>query len=334
MQISTPGVIGLTGLAAAKLLQLETAATYHTSVPEYVENYTRDITLEDLAWKYMIVFYHAVDEVLVPSRFIAKLLHKRGLRNRKLLILDRWVDCVRFTPEKRTPGYWKGRGVVNEDQVVKFVYVGRVGVEKNLALLADAFRALCAKRSDAHLMIVGDGPYREELERRLSGLPVTWTGFVEGDELPRAIASCDVKLFPSTTDTWGNAPLEAQACGLPVIVSEIGGPRELMRPNETGLKVTGRDVDGLVHAMETLMDAGTRERMGQAARQFCLDNRVDEPFMAVFDSDTYRRRVAEAQAKADAEKTQRPVSTQVLDLTAASFEALVGGDDDSTGALA
>lgn len=335
MQISTPGIIGLTGLAAAKLLQLETAATYHTSVPEYVENYTRDITLEDLAWKYMIVFYHAVDEVLVPSRFIAKLLHKRGLRNRKLLILDRWVDCVRFTPEKRTPNFWASRGVANEHELVKFVYVGRVGVEKNLVLLADAFRALCAKHRNAHLMIVGDGPFREELEKKLIGLPVTWTGFVEGDELPRAIASCDVKLFPSTTDTWGNAPLEAQACGLPVIVSEIGGPRELMRDGVTGLKVTGRDVDGLVAAMETLMDRETRERMGQAARAFCLENRIEEPFMAVFDSDTYRRRVAEAQAKADATHTSRvPVSTQVLDLTAASFEALVGGDDDSTGALA
>jgi hypothetical protein len=92
MQISTPGTIGLAGLLAAKLLQIETSSTYHTSFPEYVENYTRDISLEALTWKYMILFYHSVDEVVVPSKFIARLLHERGLRNRKLLILDRWVD--------------------------------------------------------------------------------------------------------------------------------------------------------------------------------------------------------------------------------------------------
>src|SRR5262249_5318864 len=83
-QISTPGTIGVAGLLAAKTLQIETSSTYHTSFPEYVENYTRDISLEALAWKYMIFFYHSVDEVVVPSKFIARLLHKRGLRNRKL----------------------------------------------------------------------------------------------------------------------------------------------------------------------------------------------------------------------------------------------------------
>src|SRR6202012_5539615 len=140
MQISTPGIIGLSGLLAAKTLQIETAATYHTSFPEYVENYTRDISLEALAWKYMIPFYHAVDEVLVPSKFVARLLHKRGLRNRKLLILDRWVDVNRFSPDKRTPGFWRPYGIENEDALVKFIYVGRVGVEKNLVQLAEAYR--------------------------------------------------------------------------------------------------------------------------------------------------------------------------------------------------
>jgi hypothetical protein len=66
MQISTPGTIGLSGLLAAKTLQIQTAATYHTNIPEYVENYTRDVSLEALAWKYMLLFYHAVDEVVVP----------------------------------------------------------------------------------------------------------------------------------------------------------------------------------------------------------------------------------------------------------------------------
>jgi glycosyltransferase involved in cell wall biosynthesis len=289
MQISTPGTMGLCGLLAAKTLQMETASTYHTAIPEYVEHYTRDITLEALAWRYLIEFYFQVDEVLVPSRFVARLLHKRGLRNQRLLTLDRWVDVERFHPSRRVEGYWDPY-LPRSSDFVKFVYVGRLGVEKNLDVLAQAYRLLRKERPEAHLIIIGDGPYRAQLETLLSGLPVTFTGFLQGDELARAIASADAKVFPSTTDTWGNAPLEAQASGLPVVVSDIGGPAELMRDGVTGFCVRGRDPRALHDAMQTLMDPTTREQMGRAARRFAEANRVDEPYMAIFDSAEYRRR--------------------------------------------
>jgi glycosyltransferase involved in cell wall biosynthesis len=320
VQVSTPGLTGLSGLAAAKVLQIDTAATYHTSLPEYVEHYTRDVALEGLAWRYMLVFYHMVDEVLVPSRCIAKLLHQRGLRNRKLLILDRWVDVDRFRPALRRAGRFESLGMQDDPGVVRFVYVGRIGLEKNLALLAESFRALAVVRDNVQLVVIGDGPFREELQRLLAGLPVLFTGFLHGDDLPSAIASCDVKLFPSTTDTWGNAPLEAQACGLPVIVSAVGGPHELMEPDVTGIMVSGRDAGELTTAMDRLMDPELRARMGRAARAFCEANRVDEPFTAVFDSDAYRRRVAEAKAQRAPASGRAPITTQVFDLTEPIFE--------------
>jgi glycosyltransferase involved in cell wall biosynthesis len=290
VQISTPGPIGAMGLLAAKLLGLETASTYHTNFPEYVEEYTRDVSLEALAWKYMILFYHSVDEVVVPSRFIAQLLHKRGLRNRKLLVLDRWVDLERFDPRHRTPGFWSRFGLADEDARVKFIYVGRLGAEKNLDVLAEAFRALHADHPDAHLLIVGDGPYRERLAALLEGLPVTFTGYLTGGDLSRALASADAKLFPSTTDTWGNAPLEAQASGVPVVVSDRGGPQELMEHGVTGFRVTGGDPKALLAAMRQLMDRGVRTRMGHAARGFALANDVREPYSAILDTETYRQR--------------------------------------------
>ena len=290
VQVSTPGPVGVLGLMAAKILGLETSSTYHTSLPEYVEEYTRDVTLEALAWKYMILFYHSVDEVVVPSRFIAQLLHKRGLRNRKLLVLDRWVDLERFHPRHRTPGFWSRFGLVDEDARVKFIYVGRLGAEKNLGLLAEAYRALYAEQPTAHLLIVGDGPYRERLEQMLAGVPSTFTGYLKGDELARALASADVKLFPSTTDTWGNAPLEAQASGLPVVVSDKGGPQELMEHERTGFRVAGGDVQELLSAMQRLMDADLRACMGREARRFTEENDVRAPFSAILDSESYRRR--------------------------------------------
>ena len=290
MHISTPGPIGVMSLLAAKLLGLETASTYHTNFPEYVEEYTRDVSLEAFAWKYMILFYHSVDEVVVPSRFIAQLLHKRGLRNRKLLVLDRWVDLERFDPRHCTPGFWSRFGLDDEDARVKFIYVGRLGAEKNLDVLAEAFRALHAVHADAHLLIVGDGPYRERLAALLDGLPVTFTGFLSGADLSRALASADAKLFPSTTDTWGNAPLEAQASGLPVVVSDRGGPQELMEHGVTGFRVAGGDAKALLAAMRQLMDRETRARMGHEARKFAIAGDVREPYSAILDTETYRRR--------------------------------------------
>ncbi|MBL8840824.1 MAG: glycosyltransferase [Planctomycetes bacterium] len=290
MQISTPGAVGVAGLAAAKLLQIETSSTYHTCFPEYVENYTNDISLEALAWRCMILFYHAVDEVVVPSKFVARLLHERGLRKKKLLVLDRWVDPERFHPRFRTPGFWRERGVADEESVVKFLYVGRLGVEKNLDLLADAFRAFCRADRAVHLLFVGDGPHRAALERKLAGLPVTFVGFLQGETLARAIASADVKVFPSTTDTWGNAPLEAQASGLPVIVTDRGGPQELMVDGETGLRVPGRDPHALLQAMTLLLDPERRARMGRAARAYVEANVVERPFSAILDPEAHRRR--------------------------------------------
>ncbi len=288
MQISTPGTLGLAGLFVAKVLQIETASTYHTSFPEYVESYTHDITLEAVAWRYMILFYHLVDEVIVPSKYIARLLHKRGLRKRKLLILDRWVDVNRFHPTHRRPGYWARFGLADEDRVVKFIYVGRLGVEKNLRLVAAAFRQVHAANPDVHFILVGDGPFRRELEGLFRGLPATFTGFLDGADLAHALASADVKVFPSTTDTWGNAPLEAQASGLPVIVSNVGGPCELMEDGRTGLVVSGRDVAGLATAMTSLLDPELRRRMGAAARAFTERNQVPHPFTAILDANAYR----------------------------------------------
>ena len=335
MQISTPGVVGLAGLMAAKLLQMETAATYHTSIPEYVENYTKDVSLEAMAWKYMILFYHAVDEMLVPSQFVARLLHKRGLRNRKLLILDRWVDVDRFHPSKRVASYWERFGIGGD--AIKFVYVGRVAIEKNLHLMAQAYRNLRETRKDAHLIIIGDGPYRATLEKQLQGLPVTFTGYLHGEELATALASCDVKVFPSTTDTWGNAPLEAQACGLPVVVTDIGGPAELMHDGVTGVMVRGHDVRSLQYAMLQLMDGDERSSMGLAARRFAEANRVDEPFTAVLDSEAYRRQLRKKKKLAEqntiaAEMTEREFWRSRAGATAAPLFTLAANEGVATGA--
>ena len=76
-----------------------------------------------------------------------------------------------------------------------------------------------------------------------------FTGFLTGEELATLYASSDVFVFPSTTDTFGNVVLEAQASGLPVIVSDEGGPKELMIHNETGYVIKANDKSALVNTL-------------------------------------------------------------------------------------
>jgi glycosyltransferase involved in cell wall biosynthesis len=266
IHVSTPGTVGLLGLLTAKLMDIPAAGTYHTDIPQYVRDLTNDEILEKAAWNYMIWFYGQLGEVMVPSASTRRQLVEQGLPEERTRPLPRWVDVEAYTPAKRDCDYWRGYGA---DDEVKLLYVGRVSREKNLELLADAFRRVIDCGGRARLVIVGDGPYRVEMERRLDGCPVLFTGYLEGEPLQACYASADAFVFPSTTDTFGNVVLEAQASGLPVIVSDEGGPHELMIDGETGLVVRDIDESGLTDAILALLrDPALVRRMGSSARSF------------------------------------------------------------------
>lgn len=262
---STPGPVGLAGVLAGKLLGLRTAGIYHTDFPQYVRVLTEDEAMGALTGKYMEWFYGLVDTVFVPSEAYRLLLLDRGLPAEKLRLMPRGIDCAGFSPEKRDPRFWEMFGA---NGGVRFLYVGRVSKEKNLAVLAEAWARLRAEFPAATLALVGDGPWLAEMRRRLAGQGAIFTGFLSGEALARAYASSDAFVFPSTTDTFGNVVLEAQASGLPAIVTDVGGPRELVRDGETGLVVPGQDAAALHAAMRRLaVDAALRREMGDAARR-------------------------------------------------------------------
>jgi glycosyltransferase involved in cell wall biosynthesis len=161
----------------------------------------------------------------------------------------------------------------------KLLYVGRVSKEKNLPLLVHAFRGLQETVNDVGLVIVGDGPYREEMQKALEGTPSLFTGYLEGESLSSVYASCDLFVFPSTTDTFGNVVLEAQASGLPVVVTDRGGPQETMVEGDTGVVVQGNDAVSLLITLKDLLSQPvTLKTMGQAARQYAERRSFDAAF--------------------------------------------------------
>lgn len=266
IHVSTPGTLGLLAIFIAKLMDIPISSTYHTNFPQYLMSLTNDVFLENLSWKYIIWFYNQTEEVLVPSKSTQNQIIEKGLSREKVKPLLRWVDTETFSPKKRNPRIWEK---YNLDGEVKLLYVGRISKEKNLELLADAFIALIKSGFHSYLIFAGDGPYRRDLESKLAGLPVQFTGFLTGEELTTLYASSDVFVFPSATDTFGNVVLEAQASGLPVIVSDEGGPKELMIPDETGYVIKANDKSALVSTMMLFIkDREKMKTMGERARQF------------------------------------------------------------------
>ncbi|MDO9632374.1 MAG: glycosyltransferase, partial [Humidesulfovibrio sp.] len=257
---ATPGPMGLAGLAIARILKIPVYGTYHTAFPQYVRLFTEDTSMEDAAWRYMRWFYGQMDAIYAPSRSTAQELAAHGINEGKIVVHPRGVDAERFQPGHRN-GFFDTLGIARN---FKLLYVGRVSREKGLNVLAEAFRTIHAHRPDIRLVIVGDGPYLDEMRAQLAGLPVVFTGYLKGSALAEAYAGAELFVFPSATDTFGNVVLEAQASGLPVVVTSSGGPREAMVPGRTGLVVPPGDAKAL--ALAVLELALDRDRLGSMGR--------------------------------------------------------------------
>jgi glycosyltransferase involved in cell wall biosynthesis len=266
--ISTPGPVGLTALLAGKMLNLQTSGIYHTDFPQYIGILTDDSFLESVAWRYMHWFYGQLDTVYVNSEEYRQSWIKHGLNPERLKILPRGLDTELFHPARREPAFFEKFGAHNGE--VRLLYVGRISREKDLDVLGAAYRRLRDEGLPVQLFIVGHGPYSEAFEKSLP--EAFFTGYLKGTELATAYASADIFVFPSTTDTFGNVILEAQACGLPVVVSDSGGPKELVEDNANGLITKSHDVEDFAHAIQALvMDPALRERMGKSARNSVTD---------------------------------------------------------------
>ncbi len=252
LYISTPGPLGVAALAIGKLLGIPTVAIYHTDFPRHINQIVQDARIGEFAVSAMSWFYGSVDRILVPSRFYIDDLVSMGVPEEKMTIFPRGTDSDRFSPVWHNSSTLLKYG--GRQETVKLLYVGRISIEKDLDVLAEAFLRLRETRDDLELYIAGNGPYLPELRRMLEGSGAYFCEALSGEELYRVYASSDIFVFPSTTDTFGNSVLEAQSSGLPAIVTNLGGPQEIIIPGRSGLVYSGRDVEDLMEAIVSLAD--------------------------------------------------------------------------------
>jgi glycosyltransferase involved in cell wall biosynthesis len=185
--------------------------------------------------------------------------------------MPRGVDAELFHPAKRN------RNPEDRDLVLGFV--GRLSVEKNVALLAQVQEELERMGvTNFRFLIVGHGGLQDWLRERLPR--AEFTGVLKGEALAEAYASMDLFVFPSHTDTFGNVVLEALASGVPAIVTPDGGPRTIVHDGVTGRVVSDADFASAVAAV--LADPARHAQMRHAARSYALTASWDSVFEGLY----------------------------------------------------
>jgi glycosyltransferase involved in cell wall biosynthesis len=283
IHITGPSEVGMLGAGLAHHLKLPLAASWHTNVHEYLarrstwflrllperQSAATGHKIEDLTMAAAGRFYSLAKVLFAPNPELCRLLERST--GRACHLMPRGVDAELFHPAKRR------RDPEDRDQLLGFV--GRLSVEKNVALLAQVQEELeRTGHKSFRFLIVGHGAEEGWLRERLPR--AEFTGVLRGEALSTAYANMDLFVFPSHTDTFGNVVLEALASGVPAIVTPDGGPPTIVRDGETGRIVPDADFAAAVAGV--LGDPAKHAAMRLAARKYALTMSWDSVFDGVY----------------------------------------------------
>ncbi|HXH70048.1 MAG TPA: glycosyltransferase [Pyrinomonadaceae bacterium] len=285
-----PDVLHITGLNDVSIvgaylgwkMQLPILGSWHTNLHEFAAHRLAKMfrfmpdsavsTVTNFAERKIldgsVLYYKMPKVVLAPNQELVDLLGKGT--NRKAFLMTRGVDTEIFSPTKRT---------VN-DGVFRFGFVGRLRAEKNVRMLVDLEKELIsAGKTNFKFLIVGEGNERKFLEKNLKQVEIT--GFLDGEKLSEAYANMDVFVFPSETDAFGNVVQEANASGVPSIVTGQGGPKFIVRHNETGF-IAENFNDFVKFSLELMNNPERLATMKRASREFAMSRSWDTVFESVY----------------------------------------------------
>ncbi|WP_416886250.1 glycosyltransferase family 4 protein [Marinospirillum sp.] len=230
LYIATQGPLGLSALRYAQRHNLPVVAGYHTHFADYLPAYRLGF-LQGSALRYLRWFHNQAQCTLAPTEAQCQALTDQGFE--RVQCLGRGVDTQLFHPYQRSWMLRQRLGLGAQQLLVG--YVGRLAAEKNMLLLLRAFSEIQQVRPDARLVLIGDGPFRSEIQQRCP--QAICVGWQQGIELARFYASLDLMLFPSLTDTYGNVVAEAMASGIPVLAFDRAAAQKLIQNRVNGWSV-------------------------------------------------------------------------------------------------
>ena len=280
IHITGPSELGIFGAYFAWKLKVPLVASWHTNVHEYAARRMGWLTrpmgtvgsrIESAVESVLLTatsrFYGMAKVLYAPNPELCALLASKT--GRPVHLMQRGVETGSFAPQQRTREACDGR--------IVFGYVGRLSVEKNVALLPRVDKALRARGIVAEWMIVGHGAEDEMLRRGLPGAKLV--GVLRGEALSEAYANMDVLVFPSHTDTFGNVVLEALASGVPAVVTPDGGPASIVQDGVTGRVAKDEEFSAEIAEMLALPESFRAMRV--AARRYAMQCSWDAVFERV-----------------------------------------------------
>ena len=243
VHVASPDIVSHRAISWARARGIPIVASVHTRFETYL-GYYRLEWLEPAVRGILRRFYGRCDALVAPAESTAAILRAQRM-NRDISIWTRGIDREQFNPDRRSANFRAARGIAAGDVVVAFL--GRLVLEKGLDVFADAVDAAAAKGAKLKLLVIGEGPARAWFAERLPG--AIFTGELTGTELAVALASADVFLNPSITESFGNVTLEAMASALPVVAAAASGATNLVRDGKTGTLVTPGAIDEFAAAL-------------------------------------------------------------------------------------
>jgi len=276
VHVAAPDIVAHRAVTWARKRGTPVVSSVHTRFDTYLQYYGLQY-LEPTARAIMRRYYRRCDAIVVPAESTAAILRAQRMSN-DISLWARGVDREQFNPGRRSLKWRRARGIGDEEMVVAFL--GRLVLEKGLDVFAGAVESARTKGVPLKVLAIGDGPARGYFEERLPD--AIFTGQLTGEELAVALASADVFLNPSITETFGNVTLEAMACGLPVIAAAASGARSLVQNGVTGRLSRPGNIGAFATALADYQrDPDLRHRHGEAGLAFAKTKDWDEINAAV-----------------------------------------------------
>ena len=276
VHVAAPDIVAHRAVSWARKRGVPVISSVHTRFDTYLQYYGLQF-LEPTVRAVIRRYYRRCDAIVVPAESTAAILRAQRM-NKDISLWARGVDREQFNPGRRSLEWRRGHGVGDDEMVVAFL--GRLVLEKGLDVFADAIDAARAKGVPLKVLAIGAGPARGFFEERLPD--AIFTGQLTGNDLAVALASADVFLNPSITETFGNVTLEAMASGLPVMAAAASGTTSLVQDNVTGRLAEPGDIDAMANELADYQrNPELRLKHGAAGLEFAKTMDWDEINAAV-----------------------------------------------------
>lgn len=270
VHIHTPFSLGVSGVGAARHLNLPAIGTFHSLLSEYnhyISGFS-GLLLREFGWSYVTWFYRRFNIVTVPSNSIKEVLLERGLKN--VYTIPNAININVFHP---------GEDPLDSDP--RILFVGRLGREKRLEVLIESAKSVLKEYPQVKFHIVGKGIHEDWYKKRVKekGLSnnFVFKGYVSSQDLIKAYQKCDIFTIPSNTETQGLVALEAMACGKPVVGANALGLKDTITHEVDGYLFQPGDSSELAYYLIQLLDDNKlRREMGRRAREKAKDFSIEK----------------------------------------------------------